>query len=260
MALPYLSWNVPSWSSSAAAEDSFNERTDRDHASFAEEYIRYILEADAAPGIEFEYALVRAYVPEISLDDITDFASELAAIDERAVLVIAPEKEDLDLPDEAELAAILEGVASKEIDPYEDQLVSAELIPVLPAPAAIVHEESWDEIGVSMIELENGVRVLMKPTEFSNDEVIFTAVSPGGSSQVDDDAYPEASMSFCRLESGLGERQLQRSAAFLACRQNRDCHAGHTDIDRRLRRLSRHPGSRGALSAAPSLLCRPERR
>ena len=47
-------------------------------------------------------------------------------------------------------------------------------------PAAISSERALPELGVTEIVLANGIRVLMKPTGFKNDEVLFTSWSPGG--------------------------------------------------------------------------------
>ena len=45
-----------------------------------------------------------------------------------------------------------------------------------------------------LITLANGVRVIMKPTDFKTDEVLFSATSPGGNSLVNDADYPEAAV------------------------------------------------------------------
>ena len=60
-----------------------------------------------------------------------------------------------------------------------------------PAPAAIVCEKTLPDLGVTEITLANGVRVILKPTTFKKDEVLFSATSPGGSSLVTDADYPK---------------------------------------------------------------------
>jgi hypothetical protein len=60
-----------------------------------------------------------------------------------------------------------------------------------PAPGA---EGKWAPPAAKMFTLANGVRVIMKPTTFKKDEVVFSATSPGGSSLVTDADYPEAAI------------------------------------------------------------------
>ena len=158
------------------------------------------------PASTLNIAFVQAMLPEISLDEVNALASIFANEDNRATLVIAPEKADVALPTEEELAAAFATVAAESIDPYEDQVVEAELIAEIPEPATIVDEQMLEELGVTLFELENGVTVLMKPTEFREDEVLFSGVSRGGSSLVSDEDFPEASLVADIVDqSGLAE-------------------------------------------------------
>ncbi|MCB0089075.1 MAG: hypothetical protein KDE54_14290, partial [Caldilineaceae bacterium] len=74
------------------------------------------------------------------------------------------------------------------------------------APAAIVSENEISELGITELVLENGVHVLLKPTDFKEDEVLFTATSPGGSSLVSDEDFPEAdTIASIVSQSGVGD-------------------------------------------------------
>jgi zinc protease len=107
--------------------------------------------------------------------------------------VSAPEKPDVPVPTEAALSAVFGQVAGKQITAYADTLGRAALVPVAPQPAAIVGERTIPEIGVTEWTLANGVRVVLKPTDFKDDEVLMQAVSPGGTSLVPDDHFISAS-------------------------------------------------------------------
>ena len=97
-------------------------------------------------------------------------------------------------------------VESLALDPYVDSIAGSELMPVTPEAAAIVDSGELPGIGVTEFTLENGVRVLLKQTDYKDDEIVFNAVSPGGSSLVPDSDFPEAStIDDVVNESGVGE-------------------------------------------------------
>ena len=96
------------------------------------------------------------------------------------------------MPAEADLLAVFERVAAKQIDPYEDEVSDLPLVAEVPEPADIVDRGEIPEIGVTIWTLANGIRVFLKPTDFQNDEVQFTSYSPGGHSLVQDAEYVAA--------------------------------------------------------------------
>ena len=49
-----------------------------------------------------------------------------------------------------------------------------------PAPGAITAEKENKELGVTELMLSNGVRVILKPTDFKNDQVVMSASRFGG--------------------------------------------------------------------------------
>lgn len=198
-------------------QSAYADRENRDSSGYAREYRDHFLVGEASPGIEFELALVERLLPEITLDEVNALASNLVAEDNRSVVVVAPEKEGVALPGIEELATIIAGVEDKAIEPYVDALSATELMGQAPEPAAITAEQVFPEVGVTEFELANGVRALMKPTGFKEDEIIFSATSPGGSSLVSDADYPEANLApFIVSQSGLGELSFSDLSKLLA--------------------------------------------
>ncbi len=125
------------------------------------------------------------------------------------ILVSAPEKEDLEVPDETDLLAVFEAAETAELTAYEDAASEAALVPELPEPAEIVEREHYDGLGVTRWELGNGVRVLLKPTDFKDDEIVMRALSPGGTSLAPDSTYLAASTAATVVsQGGVGEFSL----------------------------------------------------
>ena len=62
-----------------------------------------------------------------------------------------------------------------------------------------------EALGLTEWQLANGVRVVLKPTTFKQDEILFRAVSPGGTSLAsDEDFVPAATASQVIAAGGLG--------------------------------------------------------
>ena len=76
----------------------------------------------------------------------------------------------------------------------------------MPTPGKVVRETTIDTFNVTEWTLSNGVKVVMKPTDFKNDEILFTSFSPGGHSLSSDENYMAASTATSAImESGLGK-------------------------------------------------------
>lgn len=188
-----------------AYERAYNERENTNSSSYAREYVGSFLEAEPIPGIEYEYELMQQLLPGISVAEVNERAAELLAARNRVVIVTMPEKDDLTPPTEDDLAAVLAGAQQKDIAPYVDDVTDEPLIAETPDPAAIIADREIPEVGVTEITLENGIRVVMKPTDFKEDEVRFTASSPGGHSLVGDDEYFDALFAdVLVIKSGVG--------------------------------------------------------
>ena len=186
-------------------ERFYNERDKTESRNLAREYNSNFLNGEAAPGIVYEYELYQQYLPTITLEDVNRVAAEMITDENRVVLVSAPEKPDLEVPDEQALLAVFDKVKSEEILAYEDRVSDEPLLPVVPEPSKVVAEEYYEDLGVTHWTLANGVEVVLKPTEFKNDEILMTAYSPGGHSLISDEEYiPAVTAADIVSEGGVG--------------------------------------------------------
>ena len=175
-------------------ERRFAERENQESGPIAARLVSAFLEDQAYPDIETQAGLAQMLVADITVEETNALVSEWMTEDGRVVLVNAPEKEGVDPPVAEDLVSLFDVVADKSIDPYDDAEVDAPLLPVAPAGSRIASEETFDEVDVTLWTLENGVRVFLKPTDFKDDEIRFSATSPGGSSLAPDDGWLSAEM------------------------------------------------------------------
>ena len=187
-------------------EQAYRERDKSQSRGFASEYVRHVLVGEPIPGIEKERDLYQAFLPSISLDEINQLTREWITSGNRVVMVDAPEKDGLEAPTPDGLTAAMQRAQQAVVTPYTEEVSDAPLVAEPPAPAPIVLEKKIESIGVTEWTLGNGVRVILKPTDFKNDQVLFTAFSPGGSSLVEDRDYMSAEMATTVVQqSGLGD-------------------------------------------------------
>ena len=186
-------------------ERAYAERDKVRSRSFASEYIRHFLTGEPIPGIEYEYEMYREMAPGIRLTEVNRLAGEWITEHNRVVLVDGPEKQGVTIPAEEELTGVIARVNEMEIEPYEDAALARPLVETPPTPGEIVAEKQIAELDVTEWTLSNGVRVVLKPTDFKNDEVLFSAFSPGGHGLVSDRDYLAAATATSVVqEGGLG--------------------------------------------------------
>jgi len=187
------------------AEKSFKEMDKTESGRLSMRYVYNYLDNNPIPGPDQILDLYKKYLPTITLDDVNGLASQWIRDESRVVVIDGPEKEESPLPSEDEVRAILQKVAMTEVEPYVDDAVDAPFFDKELSPVAVSTTESFEDVGVDYMKLENGVQVYMKKTDFKNDEILIGAFSPGGSSLYSDEQYMDASNAAQIVsEAGIG--------------------------------------------------------
>jgi zinc protease len=169
----------------AGYERVVTESPDRESASRADEYTRNFLQSEALPTIWQELAFHRRFMPEITLREINALTTDWFPDQNRIVIVAAPETAGLALPDQAQLAAAVKTASAKRLEPYVDAGAGQTLMEAPPARGAIVKTTERRD-GITEWTLSNGATVVMKPTKLKEDQILFRAFAPGGTSLASD--------------------------------------------------------------------------
>ena len=173
-------------------EKAYSERDKTESSTFASEYIRHFLENEPLPGVEFEYNFVKQYLPGITLEEVNLLADKLITDNNRVIVVQAPEKEDIIIPSENDLTALISQVEKSDLSPYEDKQIATSLIDNIIKKGEIIDQKKIEEIDITELKLSNGVKVILKSTDFKNDEILISAFSPGGHSLYTDEDHQSA--------------------------------------------------------------------
>jgi zinc protease len=185
-----------------ALERAVKEKDNTPAGSIAGELVRHVTDREPVPGIAYEFALYQRFMPEITLAEVNALAKEWAPDGNRVITVSAPEKPGFTIPDEKQLAAVVASASGKTITAYVDTVDAAPLLEPLPAPKAVVTTERKPAFDITEWQLANGVKVVLKPTDFREDEILFRASSYGGSSLAPDADYVPASSASAVVSAG----------------------------------------------------------
>jgi zinc protease len=196
-------------------ENATVEKNKSPSGPLADEFIRNFLQGEPIPGIVYEYALNQRFLPEITLAEINALAKEWAPDSNRVVAIIAPEKDKATLPDPASMTAVIAAASGRPLEAYVDTVSTQPLLEPLPSPGRIATTSTNEPRGITEWRLSNGVRVVLKPTTFKEDEIVFRAISPGGTSLAPDRDFIAAETADAVVaQGGLGKlRSLDVSKA-----------------------------------------------
>lgn len=187
-------------------EKAYNGREKIKNGSYVNEYVRNFIDNEPIPGIENEYAIMQQLAPMVPVDYINELISDLVTDDNRIVMVMGPQKDDFTMPTQEALEAVIAKVDAEDIEPYQEALKAEPLIPELPTPGKIVSETADSQWDATVITLSNGVKVIVKPTDFKKDEILFQAIAKNGTSGLPGDQVANMLFAqFLAMQHGLGD-------------------------------------------------------
>ena len=162
-------------------ESAYNERDKMKNNQYVQEYVRHFIDNEPIPGIETEYALMNQLAPNIPVEAINSILPQLIKDENIVINIFGPDKEGMVYPTEAEILDILNKTKAEEITAYVDKVSDEPLMKETPKAGKIIKTEEGP-FGSTALTLSNGIRVVVKNTDFKADEIRMRAFSPGGTS------------------------------------------------------------------------------
>ncbi|UQD55093.1 pitrilysin family protein [Flavobacterium sp. K5-23] len=170
----------------AQYEKAFNDRDKTNSDNFVGEYQSNFLKNSPAPGIEWEFAMIKQILPKIELKEVNEFIKGFVKEDNRVVVITAPEKEGLKKVTEQEVLDAL-NVNSDDVIAYKESEAVTGLLRNEIKSGSVIKKENNAKLGTTTLVLSNGVKVTYKKTDFKNDEVLMEAISFGGTNMYSND-------------------------------------------------------------------------
>ncbi|MCH9687212.1 MAG: insulinase family protein, partial [Deltaproteobacteria bacterium] len=171
---------------------------------YARGLVSHFLEGDTMISRADDLKLADKYMPSITLEEINALAETWTNRKDRVISAAGASRDKM--PGEKDLLAIADGISMLPVQPWEDEGAGGSLMAAAPKAGTITSKERIEELDLSVWTLSNGARVIVKPTNFKNDEVLFEAFSPGGHSLANDKMYASAQYSDAIVsQSGVGD-------------------------------------------------------
>lgn len=163
----------------AQYEKLYNERNNTKTETLARELCRHFIDNEAAPGIEKEYELVKMILPMLPVQAFNQEAAQLLTAGNQVIVVSEPLRDGMTAISEEEITGRLADILNAQYEAYVDEVITDPLIEKLPAPGKIA-SVSEGKFGTTVLTLSNGAKVIVKPTDFKQDEIVMTAFKEGG--------------------------------------------------------------------------------
>ncbi|MCB9267893.1 MAG: insulinase family protein, partial [Lewinellaceae bacterium] len=189
-----------------SVENDYKEREKTKSGTLASRYVYNFLDQNPIPGPEQRLHLYQELLPAITLEDINPLPRQWITDSNRVAIITGPEHAESPLPSREEILDLLAQIDTMSLEPYVDKINDAPLIKEVLSPVPIISRKKLDSLGITLIELSNGVKAYLKPTDFQNDEILMSAFSPGGHSLYSLEEYYSAANAAAIIDqSGLGE-------------------------------------------------------
>lgn len=184
-------------------ENAYNEREKTDTDARANEIIRHFIDNSPAPGAEMEFQMVSGVLPQLPVMMFNQVAASLLTPENQVLIVNQPQAPGKQLPGKEQMAEVLNSVLNAEYEAYVDEVITEPFLKSTPKPGTIVSEKAG-QFETTEFMLSNGVKVIVKPTDFSNDQIMMKVWSENGKkyfpvSQADNLSMIDGAYESCRL-------------------------------------------------------------
>ena len=187
-----------------AMETYYNERNTRKNITLARECIRHFENGETMPGAQWEYEMTQAFLPLIPLEKVNQLAQSLIHANP-TIAISAPAKEGVHIPSPEAIVATIAAQGELAIEAPQEEKIDTELVKKAPHKGKIKSTKQNEELGYTEWTLNNGIKVVIKPTTFKADEILMQGFSKGGMTQVKTEDLPSAKLATTIVGmSGIG--------------------------------------------------------
>jgi zinc protease len=170
----------------------YSARAIKPSSNYTSEYDRHFITRQGIPGIDYEYNTYIDNVSKITLAEMNALAARLINDQNRVLLVEAPDRDKANLPTEQALLKWVADAATGLTEYVDDNAIP--LMANLPAPGKVTSSKLDSVLQVTNVTLSNGVKVILKPTNFTPNQILISGYAFGGTSLAADDDFTSANL------------------------------------------------------------------
>jgi zinc protease len=166
----------------------------RDHvesAAQADRLVNAFLRSWIPTSAEYEHETYLDLVPAMSASEVAEALRRRSEPKNRVILVSLPRRAGA-VPTVEDLRRAMPAEGSTDIAPWVDALAGHSLALAPARTGRVIGRRSIPEVGVTELTLSNGLRVVVKPTDFAADEVLIRGFAIGGACDLPESDIPAA--------------------------------------------------------------------
>ena len=158
--------------------------------SLADEYTNHFLDGDPCPGIRQEWKYAKEFIPEITLEECNEVVKTWFTDENIIFYLTAPEKDGYKVPTEKEATAIMKSFKNIQTQPWVDNFQDEPLFSQQVATVYPTVSKVNGVMGYIEYTCPNGIRFIVKQTDYKADEIQIGSFGFGGTSLYSDaEAY-----------------------------------------------------------------------
>ena len=165
-------------------EKYYTNRDKMKNSQFADSYIEHFLEKDPIPSVEDYYNTMNMLAQQLPFEVVNQYAQQIINVDEKNLVAFQMEQEKdgktYVAPEAMKKAT--EAVRAETLTAWVDNVKEEPLMAQMPAKGKITKETENKTLGYKELTLSNGAKVILKKTDFKDDEVMMQAEAKGGMS------------------------------------------------------------------------------
>jgi zinc protease len=186
-------------------ESNYAERNDKKHNNYNNAAYGNFQYNAPMMNEEQELNLAKKLNATIKVDELNKWLKEIVVFGPNTIIYASgPDKADVTLPNDETLMITMYGVAKKDLKPYEDAVSDKPLISKEIKAGKVTKETQNKVLGATEWTLSNGMKIVLKPTTFKQDEISFSGSSEGGFSLLSDADWA-ATRGMMSIRNGVGE-------------------------------------------------------
>ena len=203
----------------SAFEKAVEAADSRKNADFVRPLINNFFDNDAYMTPQVRYEVAKALLGQVP-DMIFALAAN-ALVDGKSISIVykAPAKEGLVHPTPEQLQTVYDEVSASEIDAPVEEEVASEFVNPASLKGSKVKKTSTGLYGSTVWTLKNGVKVVVLPTEYKKDQILFTWYKNGGETLISDEdlvSFEENVYGLFQRNSGISKFSSNEASKMLA--------------------------------------------
>ena len=204
----------------SSLEKQYTNRDKRKNDEFGNAYRDHYLNNEPIPPLDVLYQTMQQIAPNIPVQAINQMLPQLITPTDSnlVVMIMAQDKEGKVHPTEKDMIAAVAAARAEKLEAYVDNVKDEPLLDVATIKKGKITKETENKtFGYKELTLSNGATVILKKTDFKDDEVQMQAFSMGGKSLYGEADYTNLKVFDTAIGmSGLGNfssTELQKALA-----------------------------------------------